>query len=56
MPDFRTTWTNTYDYHGGHAFQRFITPDEFASYFAEAGVMLEKQGAGVIVARRTQAT
>jgi len=54
MPEFRTTWTNTYDYYGGHTFQRFITNEEFASYFERAGtVKLEKFEGGVVVARRT---
>jgi len=54
MPEFRTTWTNTYDYYGGHTFQRFITAEEFASYFERAGsVKLEKSDGGVVVARRT---
>ena len=53
MPDFRSTWTNTYDFYGGHAFQRFITMEEFASYFEQAGnVDLEKSVAGGIVARK----
>jgi SAM-dependent methyltransferase len=53
MPEFRTTWTNTYDYYGGHAFQRFITAEEFASYFERAGtVKLERRENGVVVARR----
>ena len=34
MPDFKTTWTNTFDAYGSHSHQRFITPDEFWSYFA----------------------
>ncbi len=29
MPDFRTTWTNTFDEYGNHAHQRYITPQEF---------------------------
>lgn len=53
MPDFRTTWTNTYDKWGGHAFQRYISPDEFWSYFQKTNALepLKKEG-GVVVARR----
>lgn len=51
MPDFKTTWTNTFDYWGQHSFQRFATPDEFVRYFeAAGGVDLERHGAGVVVA------
>jgi ubiquinone/menaquinone biosynthesis C-methylase UbiE len=53
MPDFKTTWTNTYDYYGGHTFQRFITPEEFAAYFEHAGgVDLERSQGAVVLARR----
>lgn len=53
MPEFKTTWTNTYDYYGGHAFQRFITADEFASYFDRAGgVELQRTANAVVVARK----
>lgn len=53
MPEFKTTWTNTYDYYGGHAFQRFITAEEFASYFQRAGgVDLERTADGTVVARK----
>ena len=37
MPDFKTTWTNTFDCYGNHAFQRHVTSEEFWSYFASAG-------------------
>jgi ubiquinone/menaquinone biosynthesis C-methylase UbiE len=54
MPDFRTTWTNTYDYYGGHAYQRFITAEEFTDYFRRAGgAEIEESGAGVMRARKT---
>jgi hypothetical protein len=33
MPDFKTTWTNTFDYYGNHAYQRFLTAEEFAALF-----------------------
>jgi ubiquinone/menaquinone biosynthesis C-methylase UbiE len=50
MPDFKTTWTNTFDYWGQHTFQRFVAPEEFVRYFDAAGVTVESPGPGVIVA------
>lgn len=57
MPDFKTTWTNTYDFYGTHAFQRIIPPDEFAGYFDRAGkVEIRRPEPGVVVAtKRTPA-
>ncbi len=53
MPDFKTTWTNTFDYYGNHAYQRFVTPEDFYSYFENAGGMeLVYKQAGNIVARK----
>jgi SAM-dependent methyltransferase len=53
MPDFKTTWTNTFDYYGNHAYQRFITPEEFYGYFQHAGGMeLVYKQAGNVVARK----
>jgi len=53
MPEFRTTWTNTHDYYGGHAYQRFVTAEEFIGYFESAGgVEVERSGAGVVRARK----
>ena len=53
MPDFKTTWTNTYDYYGGHAYQRFILPEEFWSYFERAGGMdTLRRGLGWVVAEK----
>lgn len=37
MPDFKTTWCNTFDEYGTHAFQRYISPETFWSYFEQAG-------------------
>lgn len=37
MPDFKTTWTNTFDSHGNHSYQRHISPEEFWAYFDQAG-------------------
>ena len=39
MSDFKTTWTNTFDAYGNHAYQRHITPEEFWRYFESAGHM-----------------
>jgi ubiquinone/menaquinone biosynthesis C-methylase UbiE len=39
MPDFKTTWTNTFDGYGNHSYQRVITPEEFWHYFELAGDM-----------------
>jgi ubiquinone/menaquinone biosynthesis C-methylase UbiE len=53
MPDFRTTWTNTYDYYGGHTHQRIILPEEFWSYFERAaGVQTVRRGPGWVVASK----
>lgn len=56
MPDFKTTWTNTYDWYGQHAYQRYLTPEEFWETFQRAG-SLERVYAdgGVIVAMKTAA-
>lgn len=35
MPDFKTTWTNTYDFYGSHEHQRFVEPEKFYNYFNE---------------------
>ena len=53
MPDFKTTWTNTFDGYGNHSYQRVITPEEFWHYFELAGDMerLYQEGT-VIVARK----
>jgi 2-polyprenyl-3-methyl-5-hydroxy-6-metoxy-1,4-benzoquinol methylase len=54
MPRFKTTWTNTFDYYGSHAYQRFITPEEFWGYFEEMGnLQLLFKGIGLVVARKT---
>ncbi|MGA7992933.1 MAG: class I SAM-dependent methyltransferase [Thermoanaerobaculia bacterium] len=54
-PEFRTTWTNTYDALGGHTFQRHATESEFRSYFEREGGRWEilRMEANVAVARRT---
>jgi SAM-dependent methyltransferase len=53
MPDFKTTWTNTYDFYGTHAYQRVIAPEEFWSYFEKAGgVETIRRGAGWVVAAK----
>ena len=52
MPDFKTTWTNTYDLYGGHTFQRYISPREFWSYFEQAAQFEPVYTAGGVVAAR----
>jgi SAM-dependent methyltransferase len=54
MPDFKTTWTNTFDNYGNHQFQRYIGSDEFWSYFSDAGGMERVFSEGtLVVARKT---
>jgi ubiquinone/menaquinone biosynthesis C-methylase UbiE len=51
--DFQTTWMNTYDFYGAHAFQRFITNETFASYFKDAGgARVLRQYSGALVAEK----
>jgi SAM-dependent methyltransferase len=53
QPDFQTTWMNTYDFYGSHAFQRFITNETFASYFKDAGgARVLRQYSGALVAEK----
>jgi SAM-dependent methyltransferase len=52
MPDFKTTWTNTFDLYGGHSYQRYISPEEFWSYFQSAGEFEEMHREGTVVAAR----
>lgn len=54
MPEFKTTWTNTFDYYGNHSFQRFASPEEFREYFQGVPEKMEIafQDQGVIVARK----
>lgn len=52
MPDFKTTWTNTYDFYGGHRFQRHVTSDEFWSYFERAGELQRVYNSGTRVVAR----
>jgi ubiquinone/menaquinone biosynthesis C-methylase UbiE len=57
MPDFKTTWTNTYDFYGPHAFQRYVDSDEFWSYFQRLGDVESVYRSGTVVrARRIGAT
>jgi ubiquinone/menaquinone biosynthesis C-methylase UbiE len=51
MPDFKSTWTNTFDYYGQHSFQRFASPDEFFGYFEALGTVdLAVRHPGVVMA------
>ena len=52
MGDFKTTWTNTFDYYGGHEHQRHISGEEFWRYFDEVGGLEEiYRSGGRVVAR-----
>jgi ubiquinone/menaquinone biosynthesis C-methylase UbiE len=51
MPDFKSTWTNTFDYWGHHSFQRFLTPEHFFQSFESLGTVdLIVREAGVVMA------
>ena len=54
MPEFKTTWTNTFDSYGGQTYQRYITPEEFWRYFQQAGRLERVYTDGtLVVARKT---
>jgi ubiquinone/menaquinone biosynthesis C-methylase UbiE len=53
MPEFRTTWTNTFDLYGDFKFQRYTTPEGFCAYFQSAGNLeMLLVGTGYLKARR----
>jgi ubiquinone/menaquinone biosynthesis C-methylase UbiE len=53
QPDFKTTWTNTFDYYGNHEFQRFITSEEFWDYFEKRDdIELILKDVGTVVAMK----
>jgi 2-polyprenyl-3-methyl-5-hydroxy-6-metoxy-1,4-benzoquinol methylase len=53
MPDFKTTWTNTFDWYGTHSFQRVIPTETFQRYFEEAATIeMQHHAPGVIRARK----
>ena len=53
MPDFKTTWTNTYDYFGSHSYQRFMTAGEFVSLFREqCSMAISYESVGNVRARK----
>lgn len=57
MPDFKTTWTNTYDYYGGHTYQRFLQPDEFIALFrALPDMTIEYERAGNLRVSKSRST
>ena len=56
MPDFRTTWINTYDAYGPHAFQRYVAPEAFWAYFDRVPRMEIQFRDGGVVAARKQAS
>ncbi len=52
MTDFKSTWTNTYDYYGGHSYQRYFTSEQFRSCFEQAGQFEFEFCEGTIVRAR----
>lgn len=42
MDDFKSNWSCTYDNFGSHSFQRYITVEEFRSYFERCGRFIEE--------------
>lgn len=52
MPDFKTGWTNTFDNYGTHAFQRYVSAEEFWRYFEAAGRMERQYVEDTVVAAR----
>ena len=47
MPDFKTTWTNTFDYYGNHMYQRFLSAEDFSALFKaipHMTIVFEKSG------------
>lgn len=53
MPDFKTTWTNTFDYYGNHAHQRFLRSEEFLKLFTSIeGMTVVYEDAGNIRASK----
>jgi SAM-dependent methyltransferase len=56
MPDFKTTWTNTFDQIGTHAYQRYVTPQQFESYFNATGsIDIVRQDGTLVVGRKRPA-
>jgi|GEM_PF-4069120 len=54
MPDFRTTWANTFDVYADFRYQRYVTPEEFRAYFeAIENVEIVLATPGCVKARRT---
>lgn len=57
MPDFRTTWINTFDMFGNQFFQRRVSGHEFWTYFERTGLVERAGGEGaVVLARRHPCT
>ena len=52
MPDFKTSWTNTFDCFGPQAFQRHISPEEFHACVRKAGAEIVHSEGTVVVATR----
>jgi SAM-dependent methyltransferase len=52
MPEFKITWTNTFDYFGSHAYQRHMTPTDFWACFEAAGNLEPVRVEGTVVRAR----
>jgi len=52
MSDFKTSWTNTFDLYGNHAYQRYINAEEFWEYFQAAGNLERVYSNGALVVAR----
>ncbi len=50
MPSFKSTWCCTYDNYGSHAYQRHISPSQFASYFQnnQNGTIVRQNGTEIL--------
>jgi len=54
MPDFKTTWTNTFDTYGDHTYQRYISESEFWGYFEAAGAGRRIYSDGTVVVAQVE--
>jgi SAM-dependent methyltransferase len=53
MPDFKTTWVNTYDAYGPHAFQRYVATEAFWGYIDQADALeTQFRDGAAVVARK----
>ena len=54
MPDFKTTWTNTFDTYGDHAYQRYVSDADFWGYFEASGTSRKIYADGTVVVAQVQ--